>query len=168
MDTLSKLINIRAAVTEQTAMYNSYTLSRRTTLKIAVRAYCDPDWYGSACEKYCKATTDHSHYTCHPHTGAKMCFEGWKGDSCNKDIDECTETDQMCQHGGTCTNTNRRFECACAEGIKDTFNITLLGEIDHTNRGDLAVGLNRLITELGGIPGKVDVKFKNKTQKESK
>ncbi|XP_046582538.1 delta-like protein B [Haliotis rubra] len=118
MDTLSKLINIRAAATEQTAMYNSYTLSRRSTLKIAVRAYCDPDWYGSACEKYCKATPDHSHYTCHPHTGAKMCFEGWKGDNCNKDIDECTESDQMCQHGGTCTNTNGSFECACAEGIK--------------------------------------------------
>ncbi|XP_046582537.1 protein jagged-1-like [Haliotis rubra] len=254
MDTLSKLINIRVAATEQTAMYNSYTLSSRTTLKIAVRAYCDPEWYGSACVRnIAKATPDHSHYTCHPHTGAKMCFEGWKGDNCNKDIDECTESDQMCQHGGTCTNTNGSFECACAEGIKgklceniinqcalepclnggtcdgneldfkcaclvewtgdtcadkvnfcdsspcnmgqctpdlltatrfkcdcdfpwvggrcnqrvDIFNITLLGEIDHTSRGDLADGFNRLITELGGIPGKVTIKFTTKAQREN-
>ncbi|XP_048252646.1 uncharacterized protein LOC124133803 [Haliotis rufescens] len=46
----------------------------------------------------------------------------------------------------------------------DTVNITLLGEIDHTNRGDLTDGLNRLITELGEIPGKVDVKFTANTQ----
>ncbi|XP_046542306.1 protein jagged-1-like [Haliotis rubra] len=253
MDTLSKLININAAHTEQAAMYTPYTLSRRTELKIAVRAYCDPDWYGSACERHCKATPDHSHYTCHPYTGAKMCFEGWKGNNCNQDIDECTETDQICQHGGNCTNSLGSFECICVEGVNgtqceniinqcalepclnggtcdgnetdfscacpvewigeacadkvnfcdsspcnmghctpdlltaprfkcdcdfawvgekcsqsvDIVNITLLGEIGHTNRGDLADGLNRFITELGGIPGTVYNKYKERKQIDS-
>ncbi|XP_046542312.1 protein jagged-1-like [Haliotis rubra] len=253
MDTLSKLINIQAAATEQAAVYTPYTVWGRTKLKIEVRAYCDPDWYGSACATYCKATPDHSHYTCHPHTGAKMCFEGWKGDNCDEDIDECAEINNLCQRGGSCTNTLGSFMCSCTEGVTgrqceniinqcalapclnggtcdgnetafnctcsvewtggtcaekvnfcdsapcnrgnctpdfltatgfkcncefawvgercshavDIFNITLLGEIGHTNRGDLADGLDRLITELGGIPGKVDVKFTTNAQKES-
>ncbi|XP_071081718.1 uncharacterized protein [Haliotis cracherodii] len=251
MDELSKWINIRAAATEQTAVYTPYTVWRRTKLQIQVRAYCDPDWYGTVCETYCKAPPDQSHYTCHAHTGAKVCFEGWEGDNCDQDIDECTEIN-MCQHGGSCTNTPGRFECSCIEGIKgrrceiitnqcalkpcqnggtcdgnetdfncacsvelsgekceeminfcdsapcnrgnctpdrwtatgfkcdcdfawvgkrcsqnvDTVNITLLGDIDHTNRGDLSDGLNRLIAELGEIPGKVDVKFAANTQTE--
>ncbi|XP_067683193.1 uncharacterized protein [Haliotis asinina] len=251
MDTLFGVMNIRAASTKDTAIYRPYILATRTELKIAVRAYCAPDWYGSACERYCNTTPGYSHYTCHYHTGAKMCLEGWKGDNCTQDIDECTETDQKCEHGGTCTNTRGSFECTCVEGIKgtqceivtnqcvmepclnggtcngnetdyececpvertgktcaekvnfcdnapcdkgnctpdlliatrfkcncefswvgdrcsqsvDIINITLLGEIDHTNRGDLADGLNRLITELGGIPGRVDVKLTTNIQK---
>ncbi|XP_046542316.1 uncharacterized protein LOC124252706 [Haliotis rubra] len=98
MDTLSKLINIRAAATEQEAVYTHYTLWGRTELKIAVSAYCDPDWYGYACERHCKATTDHSHYSCHQHTGAKMCFQGWTGDNCDQDIDECAEIDNTCEN----------------------------------------------------------------------
>ncbi|XP_071081715.1 uncharacterized protein [Haliotis cracherodii] len=251
MDTLSKLINIQATATEQTAVYTPFTLEKRTKLQIQVRAYCDPDWYGPVCEKYCKAPTDQSHYTCKGHTGAKVCFEGWEGDNCDQDIDECAGSN-MCQHGGNCTSTPGRFECICIEGIKgrrceiitnqcalkpclnggtcngnetgfncacsvewtgetckeminfcdsapcnrgnctpdlltatgfkcdcdfawvgkrcsqsvDTANITLLGEIDHTNRDDLTDGLNRLIAELGEIPGKVDVKFAANTQTE--
>ncbi|XP_067685384.1 uncharacterized protein [Haliotis asinina] len=252
MDTLSKQINIQAAAIEQIAMYTPYILKRRTKLEIAVRAYCDPDWYGSACERYCKATPDHSHYTCHQHTGAKMCFEGWMGDNCSQDIDECTESGQICQNGGSCTNTHGSFECKCLEGVTgtqceniinqcelgpclnggkcdgnetdfkcacpvewtgetcadkvnfcdsfpcnmgqctpdlltaarfkcdcdfawvgdrcsqsvDIVNITLLGEINRANRGYLVDGLNKLITELGGIPGKVEVKLTTHTQKE--
>ncbi|XP_046542305.1 uncharacterized protein LOC124252695 [Haliotis rubra] len=179
-------------------------------LKIEVRAYCDRDWYGSACEKHCKATPDHSHYTCHTHTGAKMCFEGRR---CENIINQCVLA--PCLNGGTCHGNETAFNCTCsvewtgetcAEKVNycdsdpcnrgnctpdfltatrfkcncdfawigercshavDIINITLLGEIDHTKRGDLAFGLNRLITELGGIPGKVDVKFTTNTQKES-
>ncbi|XP_046542307.1 protein jagged-1-like [Haliotis rubra] len=255
MDTLTKLINIHAAPTEQTAVYTPYILRERTELEINVRAYCDTDWYGSACAKYCKATTNHSHYMCHLQTGAKMCFEGMvgRGDNCDQDIDECNEIDNTCQNGGSCRNTLGSFECICIEGIKgkrcenitnqcavapclnggtcggnetafncacsvewtgetcaekvnfcdsapckrgnctsdlltatgfkcncgfgwvgercslhvDIVNMALLGEIDHTNRGDLADGLKRVITELGGIPGKVDVKFTTNTQKEN-
>ncbi|XP_067685380.1 protein jagged-1-like [Haliotis asinina] len=253
VDTLSKSINIQAAATEQMAVYTSYTLRRRTELEIAVRAYCDSDWYGSSCEKYCKATTDHGHYRCHLQTGAKVCLEGWKGEKCDQDIDECTEINNTCQNGGTCRNSLGSFQCICMEGVKgrrceniinqcvrepclnggtcdgnetafncacsvewtgetcaekinfcdsapcdrgnctqdflaatmfkcscdfgwvgercslhvDIVNITLLGEIDHTNRDDLADGLNRLITKLGGIPGKVDVKFMTNSHREN-
>ncbi|XP_048252578.1 protein jagged-1-like [Haliotis rufescens] len=254
MDTLSKLINIQAATSEQTALYTPYTVWGRTKLQIEVRAYCDPDWYGSVCETYCKAPPDQSDYTCNEHNGAKVCFEGWKGDVCDEDVDECAAIyiNNLCQHGGSCTNTRGGFECSCVEGITGRrceniinqcalkpclnggtcdgnqtdfhcacsvkwtgetcaetvnfcdsascnrgnctpelltatgfkcdcdfawvgercsqsvgiVNITLLGEIDHTNRGDLTDGLNRLITELWEIPGKVDVKFTAKTQTE--
>ncbi|XP_046573991.1 protein jagged-1-like [Haliotis rubra] len=253
LDTFSKLINIKATATKETAMYTQYILRGRTELNIAVRAYCDTDWYGSTCEKYCKATTNHSHYRCRLQTGAKVCFEGWKGDNCDQDIDECKEIDNTCQNGGRCRNTLGSFECICIEGIKgrrceniinqcavapclnggtcngnetafncacsvewtgetcaekvnvcdsspcnrgnctsdlltatrfkcncdfawvgercslyvDIVNITLLGEIDHTNRGDLADGMNRLITELGVIPGKVDIKFMTNSHTEN-
>ncbi|XP_046542315.1 uncharacterized protein LOC124252705 [Haliotis rubra] len=79
---------------------------------------------------------------------------------------------------GQCTpdlSTAARFKCDCdfpwvgerCNQRVDIFNITLLGEIDHTNRGELAVGLKRLVIELGGIPGKVDVTFRTNTKKES-
>ncbi|XP_067684343.1 uncharacterized protein [Haliotis asinina] len=181
VDSLSKSINIQAAATEQMAVYTSYTLRRRTELEIAVRAYCDSDWYGSSCEKYCKATTDHGHYRCHLQTGAKVCLEGWKGENCDQDIDECTEINNTCQNGGTNKDkagSHYKYfvlvmllsdpKWKWAEGGFDYIvNITLLGEIDHTNRDDLADGLNRLIAKLGGIPGKVDVKFMTNSHREN-
>ncbi|XP_067683192.1 uncharacterized protein [Haliotis asinina] len=253
MDTLSKQINIQAAATEQTALYTLYTLRGRTKLIIAVRGYCDTDWYGASCEKQCKATTDNDHYTCHLETGAKLCLEGWKGENCDQDIDECQEIVNTCQNEGSCRNTAGSFHCFCIEGTKgrrceiildpcvlqpclnggichgnetafncacsvewtgeicaekvnvcdsapcnrgnctpdlltaagfkcncafgwvgercslrvDIVNITLPGEINDTNRDDLADGLTRLITELGEIPGKVDVKFVTNAHREN-
>ncbi|XP_067685382.1 uncharacterized protein [Haliotis asinina] len=208
MDTLFGMMNIRAASTKDTAIYRPYILASRTELKIAVRAYCAPDWYGSACERYCSTTPGYSHYTCHYHTGAKMCFEGTQ---CEIVTNQCVM--EPCLNGGTCNGNETDYECecpvewtgkTCAEKVNfcdnapcdkgnctpdlliatrfkcncefswvgdrcsqsvDIINITLLGEIDHTNRGDLADGLNRLITELGGIPGRVDVKLTTNIQK---
>jgi len=41
------------------------------------------------------------------------CAEGWEGDRCEQDKDECL--DNPCQNDGQCTNTEGSFECACNE-----------------------------------------------------
>ncbi|XP_046542314.1 complement component C1q receptor-like [Haliotis rubra] len=170
------------------------------SLGIGVRAYCDPDWYGSDCLTYCKAqTTDY--YGCQVSSGAKICFQGWKGDYCTQDVDECTERVDVCQHDGSCTNTAGGFQCQCVEGITgkncelvtnhcalnkclnggicnenerdfkcdfpwtgetcdlnvDITNITVLGVINHNNKGSLITGLRKVVNDLGGIQGQVNV-----------
>ncbi|XP_046354314.2 fibropellin-1-like [Haliotis rufescens] len=102
------------------------------------------------------------------------CSVEWTGERCEEMVNFCASA--PC-YRGTCTPdhlTANGFKCdcdfawvgkRCSQSV-DTVNITLLGEIDHTNRGDLTDGLNRLIAELGEIPGKVDVTFTTNTQTE--
>ncbi|XP_046542304.1 protein jagged-1a-like [Haliotis rubra] len=202
MDTLAAFINISASPNKIMSPYKPCSLLSRTNLGIGVRAYCDPDWYGSDCLTYCKAqTTDY--YSCQASSGAKICFQGWKGDYCNQDVDECTEMVDVCQHDGSCTNTPGGFQCQCVEGITgkncelvtnhcalnkclnggicngnetdfkcdcdfpwtgekcdlnvDITNITVLGVINHNNKGSLITGLRKVINDLGGIQGQVNV-----------
>ncbi|XP_046542313.1 delta-like protein 1 [Haliotis rubra] len=116
MDTLATSINISVSPNKIMSPYMQYYPQGRTKLEMSVRAYCDPDWYGSDCLTYCKASTT-DHYSCQFLSGAKMCSQGWKGDNCDQDINECTETADLCQHDGSCTNTHGSFQCQCVEGI---------------------------------------------------
>ncbi|XP_067685383.1 delta-like protein C [Haliotis asinina] len=116
IDTLATLINISASPNKIMSVYKPWSLQGITHLDIRVRAYCDPDWYGTDCLTYCKASTT-DHYSCHFSSGAKLCFQGWKGDDCDQDVDECTERSDVCQHDGSCMNTPGIFECQCVEVI---------------------------------------------------
>ncbi|XP_048252990.1 protein jagged-1-like isoform X2 [Haliotis rufescens] len=116
MDTLTTSANISASANRLKSSYAPYQLHGRTSLKIEVRAYCDPYWYGSACETHCRNTIN-DHYMCNFTNGDRMCLEGWKGGNCDEDIDECSQTADLCQHGGNCTNTPGSFECRCMEGF---------------------------------------------------
>uniref|UniRef100_A0A8B9KKB2 Notch receptor 2 n=1 Tax=Astyanax mexicanus TaxID=7994 RepID=A0A8B9KKB2_ASTMX len=44
------------------------------------------------------------------------CPSGYKGTTCNDDINECTIGPNPCEHGGTCVNTEGSFTCQCARG----------------------------------------------------
>jgi hypothetical protein len=41
-------------------------------------------------------------------------LDGWTGDECNSDIDECLSV--SCYGSATCQNTNGSFVCICESG----------------------------------------------------
>ncbi|CAL4111963.1 unnamed protein product, partial [Meganyctiphanes norvegica] len=48
-----------------------------------------------------------------------LCREGWMGEDCTQDINECSEyqgTDLGCQNGAQCSNTPGSFHCVCNNG----------------------------------------------------
>ena len=45
------------------------------------------------------------------------CPEGYGGDKCQDDLDECQLGTHMCQNGATCTNSAPGYSCACVSGF---------------------------------------------------
>jgi len=43
------------------------------------------------------------------------CKDGWQGEKCEQDVDECAE-EGFCQNGGVCANSIGSFECQCTAG----------------------------------------------------
>uniref|UniRef100_A0A1X7SW10 EGF-like domain-containing protein n=1 Tax=Amphimedon queenslandica TaxID=400682 RepID=A0A1X7SW10_AMPQE len=46
-----------------------------------------------------------------------QCFDGWTGDQCDEDINECETNDHNCTQ--TCSNTVGSYTCSCRAGYKD-------------------------------------------------
>ncbi|GFS27299.1 delta-like protein [Elysia marginata] len=85
-------------------------------LTFQIRLYCDPNYYSYRCNVFCKAQDSASgHYTCDKSTGKKVCLPGWEGDNCDKDIDECSYTYDLC-NTGTCENSPQGYTCNCPDG----------------------------------------------------
>ena len=45
-----------------------------------------------------------------------QCPQGWLGDKCSQDLDECVAGNVDCQNGGTCVNTPGNYWCSCVNG----------------------------------------------------
>ncbi|XP_071965811.1 uncharacterized protein [Antedon mediterranea] len=45
-----------------------------------------------------------------------QCYTGWKGDECEQDINECSESLTPCGNNGTCANTDGSYKCTCDDG----------------------------------------------------
>ncbi len=59
--------------------------------------------------------------TCHPSRGNCVrgecrCLQGYRGPTCEEDVDECQEGKHTCEHN--CLNTYGGFECICNEGYR--------------------------------------------------
>ncbi|XP_052778073.1 neurogenic locus notch homolog protein 3-like isoform X1 [Mya arenaria] len=57
---------------------------------------------------FCEGATGIPHCT--------TCIAGWIGNSCDKDEDECTLYEDICNKRGKCTNTIGGYKCACEAG----------------------------------------------------
>ncbi|XP_076468740.1 uncharacterized protein LOC143299430 [Babylonia areolata] len=106
----------RQSLANWTSSYVS-TLNRYSyRMNFKYRAYCEPNYYNSACDKYCRARDDSfGHYSCDPVTGQKQCHPGWEGPSCDVDINECLQG--PCFNGAPCTNLDGSYECRCPDGV---------------------------------------------------
>ncbi|XP_052776099.1 neurogenic locus notch homolog protein 3-like isoform X2 [Mya arenaria] len=108
---------------------------KATCIKEGFLVYCDcpPDKAGPKCEldNPCSEQTDDCpvgmtcYGPCNPNvfcegaTGiphCTTCLEGWIGDKCDKDENECTAYPDICENGGVCQNSIGHFECLCTHG----------------------------------------------------
>ncbi|GCC16737.1 hypothetical protein chiPu_0022445, partial [Chiloscyllium punctatum] len=48
-----------------------------------------------------------------------ICVNGWSGQECGENINDCTET--SCAHGATCHDKVANFVCQCPPGRKGLF-----------------------------------------------
>ena len=53
-----------------------------------------------------------------------VCDKGWKGATCNRDVDECLS--HPCLNGGICVNTLGSFRCECRPGFTGKWSFDLL------------------------------------------
>ncbi|XP_021376096.1 protein jagged-1-like isoform X2 [Mizuhopecten yessoensis] len=91
-------------------------VKRRTTLSMVIRVYCDQNYYGPQCTTFCRPRNDWmGHYKCDGTSGAKICYQGWRGQTCNQRVNLCGP----CQHG-SCDRTASVYRCVCDFGYKGT------------------------------------------------
>ncbi|KAK6180960.1 hypothetical protein SNE40_008919 [Patella caerulea] len=73
---------------------------------------CDDSHWGENCANECGCGIGASR--CDKITGC-VCKNGWQGDKCQQDVDECN-TVGICPQLSTCRNTPGNYSCDCREG----------------------------------------------------
>ncbi|XP_055860226.1 fibrillin-2-like, partial [Biomphalaria glabrata] len=76
---------------------------------------CHPSTWGPNCANSCacKYGTDH----CSPFTGC-VCKQGYTGNQCNIDIDECVTGQKKCEINEKCMNVPGTATCVCQDGFQ--------------------------------------------------
>ena len=62
------------------------------------------------------------------------CTNGWTGQTCSDDINECYETPDICDSvvNSTCTNFNGSYDCTCHSGYaRNSTTSTCESKINH-------------------------------------
>ncbi|XP_053395361.1 uncharacterized protein LOC123523940 isoform X4 [Mercenaria mercenaria] len=78
---------------------------------------CDRQHYGKNCLLECSCEQDNTDF-CNNTDGTCKCFEGWTGETCAQDVNECLETTDVCSNKihSECQNTNGSYKCDCKRG----------------------------------------------------
>ena len=87
-----------------------------------------------ACNNACKATNGTA--SCVDSKCVPACDEGWTGDACETDINECDTDNGGCAQ--TCTNKDGGADCSCKDGFTlndDAKGCTDINECDTDNGG---------------------------------
>ncbi|XP_076459739.1 uncharacterized protein LOC143292928 [Babylonia areolata] len=69
--------------------------------------------YGQNCRKRCDCSG--RGIDCRPVKGC-VCQDGWSGQHCLVDVDECAQTPDLCAQDKVCVNTQGSYRCTCAGG----------------------------------------------------
>lgn len=79
---------------------------------------CDYPFWGKNCLNECKCSGQGT-LNCDPVHGC-VCDEGWKGDTCDDDIDECEDKVDPCQDvRKECVNAPGGYTCKCRRGFEE-------------------------------------------------
>ena len=116
-------------------------------LQFGQYCYCLPYTTGEFCESQydpCDDVECHNGGSCWSHfvTGEYytecQCADGYTGQDCSTDIDECSEND-LCKNGAECTNFPGSFHCNCTSGFTGDhcqININICTNIACKNNDD--------------------------------
>ncbi|PVD36015.1 hypothetical protein C0Q70_02985 [Pomacea canaliculata] len=78
---------------------------------------CSPGTFGPNCTQVCACASGAER--CDPVSGC-VCRQGWEGDKCDKDVDECQSRMSPANCTGQnveCVNTNGGYTCRCRQGF---------------------------------------------------
>ncbi|KAL4219782.1 hypothetical protein ACF0H5_020194 [Mactra antiquata] len=106
--------------------FTGYTLMGKTTCQ-----ECEVGFWGENCENKCMCSGE-GVKTC-DHVKGCLCNDGWKGDTCQEDINECNETLNACNDPKKeCFNSLGSFSCQCLEGFEESID-DMCEDIDECN-----------------------------------
>ncbi|XP_052809176.1 fibrillin-2-like [Mya arenaria] len=80
---------------------------------------CKKRTFGVNCSSTCICEADNT-YTCDNVVGTCTCKQGWTGDDCSKDVDECHLSTHTCSENSSCRNKDGGFLCDCHTGYQKT------------------------------------------------
>ena len=79
---------------------------------------CSEGYFGVNCSHPCNCGRGAKECD---HKQGCNCKSGWTGTLCNKDINECNDTDIPCDTAtAECVNTDGSYKCVCKEGFENT------------------------------------------------
>lgn len=80
---------------------------------------CDENHWGTNCINKCSCGV--GALPCDKQRGC-VCREGWSGDKCQFDKDECALNDKCTGQNENCVNTPGSYECVCKTGYEYSSN----------------------------------------------
>lgn len=87
---------------------------------------CTGNRYGDNCATPCQCNITNS-LECHHVTGNCTCQNGWEGNTCDEDTDECL-FNCTGQHEN-CTNFNGGYQCTCNDGYQYNTSMICVGTL---------------------------------------
>lgn len=91
-------------------------------------AECTTGYYGHKCENQCGCVASNT-FTCNHVNGSCVCQNGWTGNNCQTDINECDMGSSDCVPNSECENKAGSYNCECYAGYMMSSNGQCAGNV---------------------------------------
>ncbi|GAB1609654.1 fibropellin-1-like [Argonauta hians] len=113
VDYLNKIVHLGPL--KRSGRETTVVFTGRTRLVAGISTKCDPNFYGEACDVFCREGKPGQHFTCDRTTGRKICHEGWTSEYCSVSINDCSA--HRCENFATCVDQHLGYKCECPTGF---------------------------------------------------
>ncbi|XP_067686050.1 fibrillin-2-like [Haliotis asinina] len=111
---------------------------------------CDANHWGKNCINRCMCGVNS--VACNSTNGECTCRTGWKGDTCNEDVNECMDNATICAGtpNSNCNNTVGSFICECNSGFQQNPTTKMCVDVNECLDGDLNTCSQNCTNTVGG------------------